>query len=110
LVSLALILGFILSSSTQAENIGWWKFDEGSGSTAFDTSGNDHHADILGTPEWVVGPPGFSGALDFTNTRGAKPATSTRQEERVRFPSPSGVAGMAPEEYSISSPNPMDGI
>ncbi|MHC4533095.1 MAG: LamG domain-containing protein [Planctomycetota bacterium] len=71
LASLALTLGFILTSTTRAENIGWWKFDEGSGNTAYDSSGNDHHADILGTPEWVAGLPGFGGALDFTNTRGA---------------------------------------
>ncbi|MCP4607183.1 MAG: LamG domain-containing protein [Planctomycetes bacterium] len=71
LTSIVLVLGCIITNTTLAENIGWWKFDEGSGSTAFDTSGNDHHADILGTPEWVVGPPGFSGALDFTNSRGA---------------------------------------
>jgi hypothetical protein len=71
LASLALVLGFILTSATQAENTGWWKFDEGSGNTAYDTSGNDHHADVLGTPEWVAGPPGLGGALDFTNTRGA---------------------------------------
>jgi len=70
-VFLILMLSLVLSSVANAELVGWWKFDEGSGNIAFDTSGNDHHADILGTPEWVVGPPGFSGALDFTNTRGA---------------------------------------
>ena len=70
-VSLALILGFILAGTAQAENTGWWKFDEGSGTTAYDSSGNDHNAEILGTPEWVAGLPGLGGALDFTNTRGA---------------------------------------
>jgi hypothetical protein len=71
LASLAPVLGFILTSTARAENIGWWKFDEGSGTTAHDSSGNDHHAEILGTPEWVASVPGFGGALDFTNTRGA---------------------------------------
>jgi len=69
--SIALALGFILTSTIQAENIGWWKFDEGSGNTAFDSSGNDHHADVLGTPLWGNGPLGFSGALDFSDTIGA---------------------------------------
>jgi hypothetical protein len=69
--SLVLVLSLVLTSTTQAENLGWWKFDEGSGTTAYDSSGNDHHADVLGTPEWVAGLPGFGGALDFTNTRGA---------------------------------------
>ena len=59
LASLALVLGFILTSPAQAENTGWWKFDEGSGTTAYDSSGNDHNADVLGTPEWVAGLPGF---------------------------------------------------
>ncbi|HUV67257.1 MAG TPA: LamG domain-containing protein, partial [Sedimentisphaerales bacterium] len=71
LASLALVLGFILTRTAQAENIGWWKFDEGSGNTAYDSSGKDHHANVLGAPEWVAGLPGFGGALDFTNTRGA---------------------------------------
>ncbi|MBL7186160.1 MAG: LamG domain-containing protein [Phycisphaerae bacterium] len=71
LASLTVVLGLILTSTTQAENIGWWKFDEGSGTTAYDSSGNNHHAEVLGTPEWVAGLPGFGGALDFTNTRGA---------------------------------------
>ena len=71
LTSLALLLGFILMSTTQAENIGWWKFDEGSGNIAYDSSGNDHHADVLGTPQWGDGQLGFSGALDFSETIGA---------------------------------------
>ena len=71
LVSLALVLGLIFASTAQAENTGWWKFDEGSGTTAYDSSGNDHNADVLGTPGWVAGLPGLGGALDFTNTRGA---------------------------------------
>jgi len=60
-----------LSSAANAELLGWWKFDEGSGNTAFDSSGNDHHADVQGTPLWGNGAPGFSGALDFSDTIGA---------------------------------------
>ena len=59
LAFLILMLSFFLSSVVNAELIGWWRFDEGSGSTAFDSSGNDHHADVLGTPEWVAGPEGM---------------------------------------------------
>ncbi len=70
-LALALVLGLVLASTVQAENTGWWKFDEGSGATAYDSSGNGHDAEILGTPGWVAGLPGFGGALDFTNTRGA---------------------------------------
>jgi hypothetical protein len=71
LVFLVLVLGLILTSSAQADLIGWWTFDEGSGTTAYDSSGNDHHAEVLGNPQWGDGPLGFSGALDFTDTGGA---------------------------------------
>ena len=71
LACVTLVLGLILTSTLQAENIAWWKFDEGSGSTAYDSSGNDHHAEVLGTPEWGDGPLGFAGALNFSATVGA---------------------------------------
>ncbi|UCD53014.1 MAG: LamG domain-containing protein, partial [Phycisphaerales bacterium] len=69
--SLAPVLGFVFASTVQAQTIGWWKFDEGSGTTAYDSSGNDHNAEILGTPKWGDGPLGFAGALDFSDTVGA---------------------------------------
>jgi hypothetical protein len=68
---LVLMLSLVLTSSVNADLISWWKFDEGSGSIAFDSSGNDHHADVRGTPNWGAGQPGFSGALDFSDTVGA---------------------------------------
>jgi hypothetical protein len=71
LVFLALVLCLILTSTVRAELIGWWTFDEGSGNMAYDSSGNDHHAEVLGTPLWGDGPLGFAGALDFTDTGGA---------------------------------------
>ncbi len=67
----ALVVGFVLTNAVQADIIGWWKFDEGSGSTAYDSSGNDYHAEVLGIPLWGDGPLGFAGALDFTETGGA---------------------------------------
>ncbi|MCP4257412.1 MAG: LamG domain-containing protein [Planctomycetes bacterium] len=66
-----LMLSLVLTGVANAELVGWWRFDEGSGNTAFDSSGNDHHADVRGTPQWGDGPPGFSGALDFSDTIGA---------------------------------------
>ncbi|MCP4259610.1 MAG: LamG domain-containing protein [Planctomycetes bacterium] len=65
LVSLVLVLSMALTSTTKAELIGWWRFNEGSGDTANDSSGNDHHGTLIGTPEWVVGPDGFGSALAF---------------------------------------------
>jgi len=68
LVCFVLALGMVLTSVVQAELIGWWKFEEGSGDIAYDSSGNGHHGTLLGTPEWVSGPEGFGGALAFSPT------------------------------------------
>ncbi len=70
-VSFVLVLSMALTSTANAELLGWWSFDEGSGDTAYDSSGHDHHGTVLGTPQWEDGPPGFSGALDFSETIGA---------------------------------------
>jgi hypothetical protein len=51
---------------TIGQPIGWWKLDEGSGSIAYDSSGNDYDATIYGDPVWRTGSPhGGSGYLDF---------------------------------------------
>jgi len=65
LVSFALLLGIVPTRVADADLVGWWRFNEGSGDTANDSSGNDHHGTLIGTPEWVVGPDGFGGALAF---------------------------------------------
>jgi len=43
--------------------VGWWKFDEGEGRTAYDSAGNND-GNLVGDPNWVAGRIG-SGALDF---------------------------------------------
>jgi len=43
--------------------VGWWRADAGSGTTAVDYSGYDHHGTIAGDPQWVDGYSG--GALEF---------------------------------------------
>jgi hypothetical protein len=43
--------------------VGWWKLDEGSGTTALDWSGHDNHATLVDSPQWVEGY--FGGALEF---------------------------------------------
>ena len=65
LVSFVLALGLVLTSAAQAGLVGWWRFNEGSGDSAQDSSGNNHDGTLLGTPEWVAGPDGFGGALAF---------------------------------------------
>jgi len=65
LISFVLVLGMVLTSAAKADLIGWWRFNEGSGDAAMDSSGNSHDGTLLGTPEWVIGPPGFGGAISF---------------------------------------------
>jgi len=43
--------------------VGHWKFDEGSGTIAYDASGNNNHGTLVDGPNWVDGKIG--GALDF---------------------------------------------
>jgi hypothetical protein len=43
--------------------VGWWKFDEGSGTVAHDSSGNENDSHLINGPTWVDGKIG--GALSF---------------------------------------------
>jgi len=60
LVSLLFVL--CSAGSASAELVAHWKFDEGQGTTAFDSSGNDYHMTLFGDPVWVDGYDG--GALN----------------------------------------------
>ncbi len=44
--------------------IGWWKFDEGAGGIAYDSSGYGNHGQLGGDPEWVSGAIGGGLLLD----------------------------------------------
>jgi len=71
LCSLILVLNLVLSTANAASKpIAWWKFDEGSGTMAYDSSGNGHDGTVLGTPEWGPGAEDFGGALNFSATMG----------------------------------------
>ncbi len=65
LISFVLVLGMVLTGAAKADLVGWWRFNEGSGDTANDSSGNGHDGTLLGNPEWAIGPPGFGGAIAF---------------------------------------------
>ncbi|MHC4726506.1 MAG: LamG domain-containing protein, partial [Planctomycetota bacterium] len=66
LVSLVLVLSISLTGTTKAELVGWWRFDEGSGTVANDSSGNGNDGIFNGDPQWVVGY--FGSALEFDGT------------------------------------------
>ena len=43
--------------------ISWWKFDDGSGTTAIDSSGNGHSGTLTNGPTWTAG--NIGGAISF---------------------------------------------
>ncbi|MFZ0828849.1 MAG: LamG-like jellyroll fold domain-containing protein [Verrucomicrobiia bacterium] len=55
----------------KANLVGLWRFNEGSGTNAIDTSGLGNNGVLAGengnVPAWVAGQTGFGGALRFTN-------------------------------------------
>ncbi|KPL08293.1 hypothetical protein AMJ86_01235 [bacterium SM23_57] len=64
LASFVFLLSLILSSSAKAELVGWWRFDEGSGTTAADSSGGGNDGTLEGNAGWDVGNFGNAVFLD----------------------------------------------
>jgi hypothetical protein len=65
-ISFVAVLGMGLTSAAQAADpdlVAHWRFDETSGTTAVDSSGNGHDGTLMGDPTWVAGKIGS--ALDF---------------------------------------------
>ena len=53
LACFVLVLGFV--SNASAELVGHWRFDEGSGTTAHDQSGNGNDGTLINDPVWATG-------------------------------------------------------
>jgi len=64
LISFVLVLS--IAGNVSANLVAHWKFDDGSGTTAQDSSGNGYDGTLLGGPKWVSGQIG--GALEFDGT------------------------------------------
>jgi len=56
----------VMAHNASAGLVGHWKFDEGAGTTAYDTSGNGNDGTLQGNPKWGVGRIG--GALELDGT------------------------------------------
>ena len=65
MVSFVLVLGLVLTSTAKADLIGWWRFEEGSGDTAFDSSDYGNDGTLNGDPLWVEGY--FGGGLELSS-------------------------------------------
>ena len=66
LFSFVLVLCIVFTSAVQAVDpdlIGYWKFDETSGTSAQDATGNGNDGTLNGDPQWAAGMLG--GALEF---------------------------------------------
>jgi len=50
-----LVLALVLTSTAKADLVGWWRLDEGSGTTISDSSGNGNDGTIVGKPTWIPG-------------------------------------------------------
>ena len=68
--------------------VGWWKLDEGIGTTAVDYSGHGHHGTIYGAPLWLDGYDG--GALQFGGT------------DRIEMPGTSASDGYAAVDGEVT--------
>src|ERR1017187_7609808 len=59
------------AASAAPSVVGLWRFNEGAGTNALDSSGLGNNGTLTGEngniPAWVSGQPGFGGALWFTN-------------------------------------------
>ena len=66
--------------------VAWWKFDETSGTVAYDSSGNGHDANLTNGPTWVTGKVG--GALSFDGS-----------DDMVR----TGLSGMYNQDFTWST-------
>ena len=58
LISFVSLFGLILTNTgntAEANLVGWWKFDETSGTIAHDASGNGNDGALKGDPMWVDG-------------------------------------------------------
>lgn len=57
---------YVLSGVSSAGLVGWWTFNEGTGTTAADSSGNGKDGTLIGNALWTTGKHG--GALNFDGT------------------------------------------
>ena len=64
-VPFVLALGLFFTATANAGLVGWWKLDDGSGTTAAD-SASENHGTLIGGPSWVEGK--LDGALQFDGT------------------------------------------
>ncbi|MHC4144997.1 MAG: LamG domain-containing protein [Planctomycetota bacterium] len=68
MVAIALMVSLMMANAARAELVGQWKFDEGSGTTAYDSSGNGHDGTLVGGATWTDGH--FGGGIELDGSSG----------------------------------------
>lgn len=65
---LFLLTAWAIPAHAQTNNglVGWWRFDEGTGTSALDSSGSGNTGTLTAGPTWVVGK--YGDALSFNGT------------------------------------------
>ena len=90
-----------ISSSSSSGLVGWWKFDEGSGTTAADSSGNGYTMNLVNGVSWVAGKIGDAISANGTNQYGTVPAINLSGTSTVT------VAFWANRTYSTTTESVM---
>ena len=69
--------------------VGWWKFDEGSGTVAYDSSGNGNDGNLTNGPTWTTGKIGgalsFDGVDDFVDVSNFQWGGGISISSRVKY-------------------------
>ncbi len=65
-IPVVLLFSLVLPGLVRAELVAWWRFDDGSGTKAMDSSGNGNDGTLQGGAQWVAGQLG--GAIQFNGT------------------------------------------
>jgi hypothetical protein len=89
-MSFVLVMSLILAAVADAADpdlAAYWKFDDGAGNVAIDSSGNGNDGEFVGDPKWV---PGYlGGALEFDGDDylncGNGPSLQIRDEITIAF-------------------------
>ena len=72
-ISLVLMLCLALGDAARGELVGWWAFEEGSGTQIFDSSGYENHGTVFDDVQWVEGKSGLALSLPGSNAHGEIP-------------------------------------
>jgi hypothetical protein len=83
LVSFVLAMSLVVPNKVEADLVGWWKFDEGSGTTVADSSGEGNDGTLEGNADWDVGYFGNALFLDGSSWVELPPAPWDTIEKNV---------------------------